>query len=48
MDRIRLTASDRESLIRLNVAYEILANEGGQLDRRLRLIRGGHAGLRSH
>lgn len=41
MEKIRLTASDRESLIRLNVAYEIMETEGGQLDRRLRVINGG-------
>lgn len=41
MEKIRLTASDRESLIRLNVAYEILATEGKQLDRRLQAIQGG-------
>ncbi len=29
MEKIRLTASDRESLIRLNVAYEIMETEGG-------------------
>ena len=41
MEKIRLTASDRESLIRLNVAYEIMATERGQLERRLSAIRGG-------
>lgn len=37
----RLTASDRESLMRLNVAYEILLTEGAHLDRRLNMIDGG-------
>ena len=40
-DTIRLTASDRESLMRLNVAYEILLTEGAHLERRLRMIDGG-------
>lgn len=41
MEKIRLTASDREALIRVNVAYEILETEGEQIDRRLRAISGG-------
>ena len=41
MEKIRLTASDRESLIRLNVAFEILETEGKQLERRLQAIQGG-------
>ena len=41
MERIKLTASDRESLMRLNIAYEILETEGDNLDRRLRQISGG-------
>lgn len=43
MEKIRLTASDRESLIRLNIAYEILETEGQQLNRRFRAIQGGAA-----
>lgn len=39
--KTRLTASDRESLIRLNIAYEILQTEGEHLSRRIRAIRGG-------
>ena len=45
MEKIRLTASDRESLIRLNIAYEILETEGKQLDRRFRAIHGGRRDL---
>ena len=45
MEKIRLTASDRESLIRLNVAYEILDTEGKQLNRRFRAINGGNRDL---
>lgn len=41
MEKIRLTASDRESLIRLKIAYEILATEGEHLGRRFRAIDGG-------
>ena len=41
MDKIRLTASDREALIRLNIAYEILETEGEHLVRRFRAIPGG-------
>ena len=41
MNKLRLTASDRESLIRLNIAYEILEAEGEQLSRRFKLINGG-------
>ena len=41
MDKIRLSASDRESLMRLNVAFEILETEGDQLARRLRVIKDG-------
>ena len=43
MDKIRMTASDREALIRLNIAYEILETEGEHLDRRFRAIEGGAA-----
>ena len=45
MEKIRLTASDRESLIRLNIAYEILATEGEHLERRFRAIEGGKRDL---
>ena len=45
MEKIRLTASDRESLIRLNIAYEILETEGQQLNRRFRAIQGGRRDL---
>jgi len=41
MEKIRLTASERESLIRLNVAYEIMETDGPHLERRLSTIRGG-------
>lgn len=41
MEKIRLTASDREALVRLNIAYEILETEGEHLDRRMRAIPGG-------
>ena len=34
MEKQRLTASERESLIRLNIALEILTSESGYLDRR--------------
>ena len=43
MEKIKLTASDREALIRLNVAYEILQTEGEHLQRRFRAIEGGAA-----
>lgn len=39
--KTRLTASDRESLVRFNIAYEILQTEGEHLARRIRAIRGG-------
>ncbi len=45
MDKIRMTASDREALIRLNIAYEILETEGEHLDRRFRAIEGGRRDL---
>ena len=45
MEKIKLTASDKESLIRLNIAYEILESEGPQLDRRFRVIPGGRRDL---
>ena len=40
MEKIRLTASERESLIRMNVAYEILDSEGEHLARRFGVIPG--------
>jgi len=45
MEKIRLTASDREALIRLNIAYEILETEGEHLQRRFRAIQGGRRDL---
>lgn len=45
MEKIRLTASERESLIRLNVAYEILDSEGEHLARRFGVIPGGRRDL---
>ena len=45
MEKIKLTASDREALIRLNVAYEILQTEGEHLQRRFRAIEGGQRDL---
>lgn len=45
MKKIRLTASERESLIRLNIAHEILQTEGDYLDRRFRTIEGGRRDL---
>lgn len=41
MGKIKLTASEREALIRLNIALEILDTEGQHIDRRIRQISGG-------
>lgn len=45
MSTMRLTASERESLMRLNVAYEILSREGQYLNQRMGLIRYGRRDL---
>ena len=45
MEKLRLTASDREALIRLNVAFEILDAEGENLRKRFGAVKYGRRDL---